>query len=113
MNLLLITFALRNPLKDYTPFFVEIRGNAINWSHYIDQTMIISTFLTARQLGMKLNQLTEDTDSLLVTPITDITQLSGRLPGEAWEWMRSVFEAKKLLETQEGIPPIPNPLLKK
>ncbi len=66
MNLLLITFALRNKNTDYESFFVELRGNSVNWWHFIAQSAVVSTYLDADTFAKKLTQHIETTDSLLV-----------------------------------------------
>jgi hypothetical protein len=69
LNLLLITFALRSPDKNYDPFFVELRGNSFNWMHYIEQTCLVSTHLDEDSMAKKLVPHIETTDSLIVVKI--------------------------------------------
>jgi hypothetical protein len=42
MKLLLVTFSLRNQSKDYESFFVALRGNALQWWHFIEQTCVVA-----------------------------------------------------------------------
>src|SRR6266403_939084 len=101
MNLLLVTFALRNKYRDYEPFFVELRGNSVNWWHFIAQSTVVSSYLDADTFAKKLTQHIETTDSLLVVKI-EPHQFQGWLPLEAWNWLNSVSESIK--------PTLPSPL---
>ncbi len=89
MNLLLISFSLRNPNKDYDPFFVELRGNSLNWMHYIEQTCLASTHLDENSMTHKLIRHMDPTDSLIVVKI-EPHQFNGVLPREAWDWLIGV-----------------------
>lgn len=86
MRLLLVTFSLRNANKDYAPFFVALRGNALNWWHFIEQTCVVTTFEDANTYAHKLYPHMETTDSLLVVEIQP-HQFQGWLPNAAWEWL--------------------------
>jgi hypothetical protein len=104
-NLLLVTFSLRNPAKDYDPFFVALRGNSVQWCHYIEQTMIVSTPYSATDLQKKLVPCIELTDNLLIVPMPDAILLTGLLPREAWNWLHAVSKVRR----EESLPPIPLP----
>ena len=106
MNFYLVTFSLRNPLRDYDPFFVALRGNVAQWCHYIEQTMIVVTPYSAAELQKRLIPHIEITDALLIVPMPDATQLAGLLPREAWEWLYGVSQS---LRGQQGLPAIPAP----
>jgi hypothetical protein len=89
LRLLLVTFSLRNANKDYTDFFVTLRGNALNWWHFIEQTCVVTTYRDPDALARLLIPHMEKTDSLLVTQITP-HQFQGWLPQEAWDWLGDV-----------------------
>jgi hypothetical protein len=86
MRLLLVTFSLRNPNKDYSSFHVAIRGNALNWWHFIEQTCVVSTHLDAYAFAQLLYPHMETTDSVLVVEIQP-HQFQGWLPKPAWDWL--------------------------
>ena len=109
MNFLLVTFSLRNQMKDYGPFFVELRGNSLQWCHYIEQTMIVFTPLSTGDLYRKLLQHIELTDSLLILPMPEATQLAGILPKDAWEWLHKVGNEIKAQKALPFLPPITLP----
>jgi hypothetical protein len=89
LNVLLVTFSLRNPLKDYDNFFVAVRGNSVQWLHYIEQTCIVTTAYDVHTYAQKLIPYIEITDSLLVTPIEPFNY-QGILPQAAWDWLNQV-----------------------
>jgi hypothetical protein len=109
MRLLLVTFALRNPNKDYSPFFVALRGNALNWWHYIEQTCVVSTQLTADSFAQQLFPHMETTDSVLVTEIQP-HKFQGWLPQAAWSWLNDTsnkIESSASRSTLASLPPPP------
>jgi|GEM_PF-763473 hypothetical protein len=87
MHLLLVTFSLRNQDIDYSPFFVALRGNALNWWHFIEQTCIVFTNRDAEQLTDLLLPYIHTNDSLLVAEI-DAANCQGWLPLQAWDWIQ-------------------------
>ena len=107
MKLLLITFSLRNPMKNYGQFFVNLRGNALQWWHFIEQTCVVATYLDVNAYSAMLVPHIEKTDSVLVTEITPF-QFQGWLPKEAWDWLNTVSKTA----TQLSLPVFPNPQLK-
>jgi hypothetical protein len=93
LNLLLVTFSLRNPNKDYSQFLVALRGNAQQWWHFIEQSCVVTTHHDVDSLSKALLPHMEKTDSLLVVEITP-HQFQGWLPKEAWDWLTQVSTQK-------------------
>lgn len=91
-----MTFSLRNPSKDYSSFFVAIRGNALNWWHFIEQTCVVSTTHDADTFARLLFPHLETSDSVLVVEMQP-HQFQGWLPQAAWDWLN---------ETSERIAPV-------
>lgn len=107
LNLLLVTFSLRNPLKDYTQFFVQLRGNAYQWWHFIEQTCVVVTNHDSHTFAQLLIPHIEKTDSILVAKIEPF-QYQGWLPKEAWDWLNRVStEVKRPF--LPVLPPLPPP----
>lgn len=96
MNLLLVTFSLRNSQKDYSQFFVALRGNALQWWHFIEQTCIVTTLHDVNAYTKLLIPHIEKTDSLLVTKIVP-HEFQGWLPKDAWDWLNKVSSDSKQL----------------
>jgi hypothetical protein len=89
MNLLLVTFSLRDKNKNYDSFFVALRGNSLNWLHYIEQTCLVSTVLDADTFAKKLLPYIQRTDSLIVAQL-EPHKFQGWLPLDAWNWLNDV-----------------------
>ena len=105
MKLLLVTFSLRNQNKDYSSFFVALRGNAHQWWHFIEQTCIVSTEHNANNYGLLLTPHIEGTDSLLVVEVKP-HELQGWLPKAAWDWLNGVSQ---VIEPRYGLADILSP----
>lgn len=99
VKLLLVTFSLRNTGRDYDSFFVALRGNALQWWHFIEQTAVVATYYDANTFALKLSPHLEPSDSLLVVEIQP-HQMQGWLPKPAWDWLNGVSEviAPRLLK---------------
>jgi hypothetical protein len=106
MHLLLVTFSLRDQSTDYSSFFVALRGNAVNWWHFIEQTCIVSTNHDAGEFTDLLLPYINPTDSLLVAEI-DASTCQGWLPEQAWKWIRDTSQRihREKLSTKLGSPP--------
>jgi len=105
LKLLLVTFALRNRVRDYNPFFVALRGNALQWWHFIDQTCVITTNHSVQSLTNELIPHIESTDSLLIVEVKP-HEMQGWLPQVAWDWLNGVSEV--LSPTRTLMPPLPS-----
>lgn len=85
MRVLLVTYTLRNVVKDYSTFFKAIQTGSINWWHYLEDTWIVSTTESADDFAKKLLPHIETTDSILVVRIHP--EFQGWLAKEAWDWL--------------------------
>jgi hypothetical protein len=86
VNVLLITHALNNRLKDYAPFFNVIKTSG-EWWHYFDTSWIVVTFYSPQQLAALLYPHMEKPDRLLVIKLQKDYQ--GWLDEEAWNWLNA------------------------
>jgi hypothetical protein len=85
--ILIVNFALKSELKDYTPFFEAIKACG-EWWHFLDSTWIISTQHSTQTVAEHLTQFIDTTtDYLLVARLQREHQ--GWLPKAAWDWMNS------------------------
>lgn len=85
MAVLLVTYALNNPSRDYSSLKNAIQTTANGWSHHIDNVWIVNTDLSASDFAHKLLPHILKNDRLLVVKIT--AEHQGWLPAEAWKWM--------------------------
>jgi hypothetical protein len=108
MNLLLVTFALRNQQRDYSPFFVALRGNALNWWHFIEQTCVITTNHDENSLTQQLIPYIEPTDSVLVIRVTPHS-FQGWLPKVAWEALNGMSKVTQPAAALPALTPPPRP----
>lgn len=84
---LIINYALKNGLKDYTSLFEAIKACG-EWWHFLDSTWIINTVHPADVIGKHLNKFIDtDSDYLFVGRLQRESQ--GWLPQEAWDWLNS------------------------
>ncbi len=105
-NLLLVTFSLRNPAKNYESFFVALRGNAVQWWHYIEQTSIVATTHDVNEFSRRLYPHMEDTDSLLVVTLPlSPDAYNGWLPKDAWAWVNRMSAEIEKSQTSLFPPP--------
>lgn len=105
MNLLLVTFALRDPNMDYSQFFVALRGNSQQWWHFIEQTCVVTTFHDPGSLSNSLLPYILPTDSLLIVKIEPY-RFEGWLPRAAWDWLHRA-SSESSASRLRGLSPIP------
>ncbi len=89
MNVLLVTHALNNQYKDYSPFFTALKSNCNEWWHYFDATWIVVTIHTPDQFARSLFPYMETADRLLVVKLQKDFQ--GWLPKDAWDWLNAKY----------------------
>ena len=86
MSVLIITYAHKNRLTDYKPFFDTIKSNADQWWHYLDSTWIVATDHSPETFASLLYPYINTTDFFFVAKLTGEHQ--GWLPQEAWDWLK-------------------------
>lgn len=85
--LILITYDLKQPNKDYEALYDAIKGCGSNWWHYLESTWLIQTNISPDECAKRLRQAMDDDDFLLVVDITR-QQRQGWLPSKAWDWIK-------------------------
>ena len=73
-------------LRDTTNIARELR-RLPNWSHWINNTWLISTYETADGLYERIRDHFLTTDRLLIAPFDADGGYAGWLPKEAWDWI--------------------------
>ena len=87
MTVLIITYALNDKSRDYTPLFNAIKSNSYQWWHYLESTWIVNTVHSAHQFAQFLLPHIVSTDHLLVAKLSGEHQ--GWLPKDAWDWLNN------------------------
>ena len=82
---LIITCALNNKFKDYTPFFDAIKNNSRGWWHFMESTWIVDGVHSAHDFAQFLYPHIENTDYFFVAKLQKEHQ--GWLPKAAWDWL--------------------------
>ena len=85
--ILLITYDLNSPGKNYNDLYKEIKKDGI-WWHHLDSTWIIDTLYTPAEWQKRLKKHMDDNDSLFIVEICNNHQ--GWLPKKAWEWLQEI-----------------------
>ena len=88
MAVLLITYELKSSTKDYASFFKTIQDSSSRWWHYLKDTWIIETTVSADNVAKKLYPHMEEPDRLLVVRIRKDYQ--GWLAKDAWSWLNDL-----------------------
>lgn len=90
MKLLIVSYDLKIPGRNYEGVFSELKG-ALSWWHYLESTWIIRTKLTMEVWTDKLLARMDKNDSLLIFDVTGQNR-QGWLSNKAWEWIREQNE---------------------
>lgn len=86
--LILITYDLKQPDRDYASLYESIKTCGDSWWHYLDSVWLIhSDTLSASQCYDRIRDNIDDNDNLFVVEITGKNR-QGWLPSKAWEWIK-------------------------
>lgn len=86
--MLLITYDLNEPGKEYDSLYEEIK-TAGWWWHHLDSTWIIRTTNGPSYWYDRLSKHLDQNDNILIVEITK--NYYGYLPKKAWEWLTDAF----------------------
>jgi Fe-S cluster biosynthesis and repair protein YggX len=79
-----ITYDLRQPGRDYTNLYEEIKKSP-KWWHYLESTWMIITEESANQVWERIRPYIDKNDYLLIIGVRNDVQ--GWLPKDAWDWI--------------------------
>lgn len=85
MGVYSISYDLRNSDKDYEGLYKAIKSR-YSWCHSLESTWLIETYDTAPTIFNNLKSHIDSNDLIFISRIT--TDYYGRLPEEAWEWLK-------------------------
>lgn len=86
--LVLITYDLKSPDKDYAPLYEAIKNCGDKWWHYLESVWLVHTNLTPNECFERLRENLDAGDRCLVVQITNQLR-QGWLPTKAWEWIKA------------------------
>ncbi len=86
---LLITYDLNAPGKNYNNLYEEIKKLGATWWHYLDSTWLVDTFLSPQQVWECLSKQIDRNDRVLVVRLTNSPSYSGWLTQDAWDWLNA------------------------
>ncbi len=83
----LISYDLKKPGKDYKKLYEGLKEIGTEWWHYLESVWLLETHLTPDQISASLRPHMDNNDSLFV--ITLRPSYDGWLPEDAWNWLRA------------------------
>lgn len=83
--ILLISYDLKEPNRDYESLYEAIKNAGTSWWHYLESTWIINTNLPIDECSNLLHGAMDANDTLLIVDITGKAH-QGWLPSKAWDW---------------------------
>lgn len=86
--LVLITYDLKSPDKDYVPLYDSIKNCGSKWWHYLESVWLVHTNLSAKECFERLRENLDSGDRCMVVDITN-QQRQGWLPSKAWDWIKA------------------------
>lgn len=86
--ILLITYDLKQPDRDYSSLYDTIKSSCTTWWHYLESVWIVKTDLTVDACSDMLHNAMDENDMLFVVDITGMKH-QGWLPSKAWEWFKA------------------------
>jgi hypothetical protein len=86
VNLLLVSYDVKAPGRDYTALYDAIKASP-GWWHYLESTWIVATAESVGVFSERLSSAIDQNDRLLVVDIKG-KEVNGWLPAKAWEWLQ-------------------------
>lgn len=86
--LVLISYDLKTPDKDYAPLYEAIKNCGDKWWHYLESVWLVHTNLTPNECFERLRENFDTGDRCFVVDITN-QQRQGWLPSKAWDWIKA------------------------
>lgn len=84
---LLITYDLNKPGKDYSDLYSAIKAISSDYLHQLTSVWLIDTYLSPEQVSDRLKAHIDSNDELFVVRIT--REYKGWLLQSAWDWLGS------------------------
>lgn len=85
--ILLISYDLKQPDRNYESLYDEIKQCGTKWWHYLESVWLIKTDLDPQQCFERLHRKIDENDYLFIVEISKQSH-EGWLPKTAWEWIQ-------------------------
>ena len=85
--ILLISYDLKSPDKDYESLYKAIKNSGSTWWHYLESMWLVKTTNSPKEVFDIIHPSMDKDDSLFITELSD--NYYGWLPTKAWEWIRN------------------------
>lgn len=85
--LVLITYDLKQPERNYDTMYEAIKQCGTAWWHYLESVWIVNTHSTPQECYNRIKPNMDDNDYLFIVDITKQNR-QGWLPTKAWEWLK-------------------------
>lgn len=85
--IVLITYDLKNPEKDYAPLYEAIKNCGSDWWHYMESVWIVKTTISPQECFNRIREIITDGDRCFIVDITKQPR-QGWLPTNAWNWIK-------------------------
>jgi hypothetical protein len=85
MSLLLVSYDLKVPGKDYNKLYETLK-TAPGWWHHLESTWILSTSDSVNTWADRIRATMDENDFFMVVDITN-KPYNGWLPKKAWDWI--------------------------
>jgi hypothetical protein len=83
----LVTYDLHKPVKDYEKLISAIKSQYTTWWHYLESVWVLETSSSATEVGTYLRQFIDRDDRLMAIRVSK--DYEGWLPADAWNWLGS------------------------
>ena len=86
--LMLITYDLRQPDRNYDAMYEAIKHCGSAWWHYLGSVWIVNTRFTPQECYDRIKPNMDANDYLFIVDISQ-KERQGWLPTKAWDWLRA------------------------
>lgn len=86
--LVLISYDLKQPDRDYSVLYEAIKSTGKAWWHYLESVWIVDTAQDPEACYNMIKPAMDDNDFLFIVEITEMKN-QGWLPSKAWEWIKA------------------------
>jgi len=90
MSILLVSYDLKKPDKDYSGLYQALK-KASEWWHYLESCWLLKTNLTPQEWFERLQPHIDENDFILIIEIK--RNYYGLLPKKAWDWISQKFDS--------------------